>query len=183
MTRRGTTLWTAVGLALVAGSSADAKSRDKAPDGKALDPVLACRAIADGTARLACYDSSVGALQAATAKHDIVVIDQQDVARARRSLFGFSLPNFDFLGGGKNDDSHNVTPEDSRITATIRGVRQDADGNWIFTLDDGAVWHQTTGQLAISPRPGETVEIRRAALGSYFMRVGRQTSFKAKRES
>lgn len=182
MNRIGTTIGMAVAAASIA-TGGDAATRSPAPEAKALDPVLACRAITDGPARLACYDSSVGALQAATAKHDVVVIDQRDVERARRSLFGFSLPAFDFLGGGKAADNRNVVPEDSQITATIRAARLDGDGNWSFTLDDGAVWHQTSGVMAISPRPGETVEIRRGTLGSYFMRVGRQPGFRAKRES
>jgi hypothetical protein len=174
---------TAIGVAAIASSVVQARPEADGPDSKALDPVIACRAIAVDAARLACYDSSVGALQTASAKHDIVVIDQQDVARARRSLFGFSLPSFDFLGGGKTDDKHNSTPEDSMMIATLRSAQRDGEGNWIFTLDNGAVWHQTTGILALSPKSGETVEIRRAAFGSYFMRVGKQASFKAKRES
>jgi hypothetical protein len=175
---------TAIAMAAMAiAGPAEARPTTAAADSKALDPIIACRALTGDAARLACYDSSVGALQTATAKHDIVVIDQQDVARARRSLFGFSLPNFDFLGGSKTDDAHNATPEDSRLTATLRSAQRDGDGNWILTLDDGAVWHQTTGMLAITPKPGEPVEIKRAAFGSYFMRVGKQVSFKAKRES
>ena len=183
MTRLKTAMCGALGAAAIIAAPLDARPKTATPDSKALDPILACRATTPDAARLACYDGAVQALQAAATKHDIVVIDQQDMARARRSLFGFSLPNFDFLGSGKNDDAHNITPEDSRLTATIRAVTRDGDGNWIFTLDDGAVWHQTTGFLAVSPKVGETVEIRRAALGSYFMRVARQPGFKAKRES
>jgi len=183
MTRLAAVVCVAVCTAAIVGTPAEARPKTEAPDSKALDPIIACRATTQDTARLACYDEAVGALQAAASKHDIVVIDQQDMARARRSLFGFSLPNFDFLGGGKNDNARNVTPEDSQLTATIRAATRDGEGNWVFTLDDGATWHQTTGFLAVSPKPGETVEIRRAALGSYFMRIGRQPGFKAKRES
>ena len=120
----------AVGAAAIVAAPMDARPKTEAPDSKALDPIIACRATASDAARLACYDNAVGALQTAATKHDIVVIDQQDMARARRSLFGFSLPNFDFLGGGKNDNAHNVTPEESQLTTTIRAVTRDGDGNW-----------------------------------------------------
>ncbi len=183
MTRLKIAICGVIGAAAIISAPVNARLKTTAPDSKALDPILACQATAPDFVRLACYDSAVRALQAAAARKDVVVIDQQDVARARRALFGFSLPSFDFLGAGKNDDAHDVTPEESLLTATIRAVTHDGDGNWIFTLDGGAVWHQTTGSLAASPKIGETVEIRRAALGSYFMRVGRQPGFKAKRDS
>lgn len=147
----------------------------------ALDAVIGCRNITDGTERLACFDRSVDALQSATTKHDIVVVDREEVRKTRRSLFGFSLPDGGVFGAN-SEKRGAVTPEDEEISSTVRSARVDPDGNWVVVLDDGAIWHQTGGTLALTPKPGTPVTIRRAALGSYFMRIGKLPGVKARRE-
>ncbi len=150
-----------------------------------LQTLLDCRSIAAATERLACFDRSVDALQSATAKRDIVVVDRDVIRKTRRSLFGFSLPSGPIFGDGGSSNGKAAAPseEEREINATIRSARLAADGFWVVVLDDGAVWHQTDGTLALSPKAGNTVVIRRAALGSYYMRVGGQPGVKARRES
>lgn len=151
---------------------------------KAFDQLLACKAVADPAQRLACYDQTVGTLADAKAKKDIVVVDRQEVREAKRSLFGFTLPNLRIFGDSGPDKGKGAEePEETEITATVRSAREDGDGNWIIVLDDGAVWHQTAGEIAIAPKPGGQVTIRKAALGSYFLRVGKQPGVKARREN
>ena len=147
----------------------------------ALDAVLNCRSIAGATERLACFDRSTDALQSATAKHDIVVVDRETVRKTQRSLFGFNLPGGTILDSG-NSKTRQADEEEREINATVRSAQMGADGYWVVVLEDGAVWHQTDGTLALSPKPGNTVTIRRAALGSYYMRVGSQPGVKARRE-
>lgn len=176
---------TGIGLLGVATVAAAASHDIPALQGaKAFDQVLACKTIADPAQRLACYDQNVGALADAKAKKDIVVVDRQEVREAKRSLFGFTLPNLRIFGdsdGGKSKSADE--PEETEITAAVRSARQDGDGNWIIVLDDGAVWHQTAGDIALAPKSGMQVTIRRAALGSYFLRVGKQPGVKARREN
>ncbi|HLY88287.1 MAG TPA: hypothetical protein VKQ27_04825 [Acetobacteraceae bacterium] len=148
---------------------------------KQLDVVLGCRSITGATERLACFDRSVDALQSATAKHDIVVVDREVVRKTRRSLFGFNLPGGTIFDPD-NRKSGEPAEEEREINATIRSARMGADGYWVVVLEDGAVWHQTDGTLALAPKPGATVIIRRATLGSYFMRIGSQPGVKARRE-
>lgn len=151
---------------------------------KAFDDVVSCRSITDNAQRLACYDQSVASLQDAAAKHDIVVVDREQVRETRRSLFGFTLPSFGIFGGGDKAGKQADDQDDIKeITATVRGARQDGQGNWIVTLDDGAVWHQMDGVLAFDPKAGSQVTIKRAALGSYFLKVGKQPGVKARREN
>ena len=174
-----------IGL-LGAATAAVAAARDVPPmaGAKAFDQLLACKGIADSAQRLACYDQTVGTLADAKAKRDIVVVDKQEVREAKRSLFGFTLPNLRIFGdsdGGKGKSAEE--PEETEITATAQSARQDGDGNWIIVLDDGAVWHQTAGDIAMAPKPGTQITIRRAALGSYFLRVGKQPGVKARREN
>jgi hypothetical protein len=172
-------------LILLSCFPADARSTDKMPAGppKALDALIACKNIAQPTDRLACYDKSVAQLQTATAQHDIVVVDRAEVREARHSLFGFNLPSLAIFGSGEKNTSAPVVEEEKEISATIQAARQDGAGNWMVTLDSGAVWHQTDeAVLGYVLKPGMPVTIRRAAFGSYFLRVGNKPGFKAKRE-
>ncbi len=172
--------------ALVFAGPAAARQQPAAPDvarSQALDTIVACRTITVPADRLACFDRNVDALQVATEKRDIVVVNREDVRKARRSLFGFNIPEVPILGGSGGKPGA-VAEEDREISSTVRAAQQDRDGNWIITLDDGAVWHQTNGgPLAMRPKPGTNVTIRRAALGSYFMQIGKQPGVRARRES
>ncbi len=56
-------------------------------------------------------------------------------------------------------------------------------GEWIITLDDGSVWRKTDNVVPIfSTRRENPVTVRRAALGSYMMKVGDTPPFRVKRE-
>lgn len=174
------------GVVLACGALATvAAARPAAPaaSARALDAVTACRAITDGPARLACYDSNVEALQGAEARRDIVVVDRAAVQKTRRSLFGFSLPSLDLFGGGGGGKPGKADEDEVKeVTEPVRSARQDGEGNWIVVLESGATWHQTEGQLALAPKVGASVTIRRGAIGSYWMKVGAQPGVKVKRE-
>jgi hypothetical protein len=58
----------------------------------ALDPILACRAIADDGERLACFDQAAAALSGDEAAGEIVVVRREQIEQAERESFGFSLP-------------------------------------------------------------------------------------------
>ncbi len=168
-------------LALAGGGGA-ATAAGSVP-AAAFDALLACRSIADGPQRLACFDGKTAALQDAQARHDIVVVDREQMHKARKSLFGFSLPTLDLFGehGGKAPKGEE--DEIKEVTEAVKLARQDGMGDWIVVLESGAVWQQTEGTLALAPRPGTSVTIRRGALGSYFMRVGAQPGVKVRRAS
>jgi hypothetical protein len=167
---------------LMPAAGATAASRASPAQSGLLDSVLACRSIADSAQRLACFDARVGDLQSASARHDVMVVDRDEVRKERRSLFGFNIADLKILGGG-NDAKSPVEEEDKEITAVVRSARTDGDGNWIVTLEDGAVWHQTDGApMGRTPKAGVSVTIRRGALGAYFMKVANGSSCKVRRE-
>lgn len=150
---------------------------------KTLDGMMACRSVTDAAARLACYDQRVEALQTATEHRDVVVVDRSEIQKARHSLFGFNLPSLAVFGDGKDSKGRQVVEEEEQISSTIRSATQDGMGAWVITLQDGAVWHQTSDQaFGVRPKPGDPITIRRASLGSYIMKVGKQPGVKAKRE-
>ncbi|GAW40910.1 hypothetical protein SH203_01312 [Brevundimonas sp. SH203] len=56
-------------------------------------------------------------------------------------------------------------------------------GEWLITLDDGSVWRKTDSvDVLFSARRQYPVTVRRAALGSYMMKVGDTPAFRVKRE-
>ena len=136
--------------------------------------LLACRPIADGAQRLACFDRESAPVSADLRNRDLVIIDKEKARTASRTVFGFSVPNFGGLFGSKN--------EVSSIQSTVRSARPNPYGGYTVALADKSVWSQTDDSpLGLSPRAGDPVVIRRGALGSFVMQVARQPSVKVKR--
>jgi len=164
---------------LLAGAAAPAAAQPALQERpEALTRVTGCRAIQSSAERLACYDESVAALDAAQSSNQLVVVDRSQIRRARRSIFGLTLPDLDIFSGGDDEEEEVATLE-----TTIRSATQNGFGKWIVILADGARWIQVdTRELARDPRPGDTIRIRRAAMGSYLANIGRQIAIRMRRE-
>ena len=168
-----------VGL-MATASTAMARESDKPlPRAEVFQKVIDCRTISDGGQRLACYDAQVARLDEAATRAEVVIVDQAEVKKARRGLFGFALPDlgsiFGGKGGGEGEDEVN------EIVTTIDFARDTGYGSWLITLEDGAKWQQIGGTLTFPPKHGQPIRIRRAALGSYFVNVNKQPAIRAKR--
>ena len=150
---------------IVATSPAVAAPRARDAAAAVVAELTGCKAIADNTARLACFDAATAKLAAATAAGDVKIIDREDIRETRRSLFGFELPHVAFF---KGDDTAGDTP--ASIDTTIKAVGAAEYGKFTITMEDGAVW-RTTEPLPRDPRVGMAVHIKRGALGNYFMQV------------
>lgn len=138
---------------------------------------MQCRTVADPQERLACYDREVAALAEAERTSQIRVVDRQQIRRARRSLFGITLPDLNIFGGDEDEGS-------SEINTTIRSATQTADRRWLFVLEDGARWLQLDNiRITPDPRPGHTIRIRRAAMGSFLANVNRQRAVRVRRQN
>ncbi len=143
---------------------------------QALEQVTACRAVADGQARLACYDAAVGALDTAQRQGEVLVIDRAQASEAGRRQFGFAMPSLPQLFGGSDSDI-------GSIETTLQSATQMADGRWTFRLADGSVWRQVEWERAsFRNRPGEPVRVRRAAMGSFLMTVGNAGAVRVQRQ-
>jgi len=146
----------------------------------ALAPMFGCRALTDAAARLACYDSKVAQLETDTAAKKVTVVNQDEIKQARRSLFGFSLPHLSLLDGKAKSDEPDIT----EIVSKVKQAYQRGDGQWTLVLEDGARWAQTDGMpLRFDAKTGDSVVIRKAALGSYLARIGGQTAIRMQREN
>jgi hypothetical protein len=107
-----------------------------------------CASIAKDAERLACYDKAFGAADApskgAPAKQD------------------FGLP-------AKKAYPTEAEKKDLAISAVISSVERRRDGKFVVTLDNGQTWLQSENDSRIDVKAGDTVNVRRAALGSYLL--------------
>ncbi len=128
-----------------------------------------CRSIADPTQRLACYDKEAAALVAAAQTGEVSVVDRAEARRARKSLFGFAMPNLPFFSGDKSADEVSDTLESTITKASGIGY-----GKFRMTIAEGdAVWETTeTFSTMREPRAGDKISIKRGTLGSYLLRIG-----------
>jgi hypothetical protein len=163
---------------LALGLAAPAAAADERP--AAIQALAACRALTDDAARLACFDREAGALLQSVEQKETVVLDQQEIRKTKRSLFGFTLPRLPFFDGRK--DGEKDVAEFTEIETPIKTVQGIGYGRFRFTVDDGAVW-QTTEGINAFPKPGQTVVIRKGLMGSYFIRFEGARSVKGVRVS
>lgn len=167
--------WVLVGgLAALLATDAAAGRAVETAQPTTLQSLLSCRAITESAQRLACYDKATQGFADAVGKKDVVVIDRARAREAKKSLFGFSVPNFAGLFGGGD--------EVNQIESTVTAAFESGYDGWTIKLADGSTWAQTDGTpVALPPRRGDKVVVKRGTLGSYFVKVGSQPGFKARR--
>ena len=169
----------ALGLLAAAGASAQQAQEPQARP-QALTRVLDCRTIASQADRLACYDREVAAFEIAEKAREVVVYDREQIRKTRRSLFGIALPDLKIFGGRKDDGGE--SEEVTQLESTIRAISQSGNSRYVFTLEDGARWAQIDDrELSATPRAGQTVRIRRAAMGSYLANIGGNVAIRVRR--
>ncbi len=165
-----------IGAVLLSGS-ATAAAKTKPVESPLVRALAACRSQTDDAARLRCYDGAAAALAEATTSGKVVVVDQEDVRKTRRSMFGFSLPKLPFFSGDRSADE--VQDE---LTAKIVAAGAIGHGKYRIKLEDGALWETTEASIGVNdPRSGDTVLIKRGSLGGYMMRIAGQRALRAKR--
>ena len=167
-----------IGVAAIVGaawSAAEAKPQEAPTRAAVVQAVVDCRKIDDPTQRLACYDNAVAAMSNAETSGDLVTLDRKQRQAVRKQAFGFTLPTLSMFDTGEK--------EVDRIDDTLANASQDANGRWIFHMEDGAVWRQIDDEfLSRRPHQGSAIVIRRAMLGSYMLSVDGQPGVRAHRD-
>ena len=141
-----------------------------------------CARLADASAKLACLERASGALVGAVDRGDIRLVDRAEREKTRRGLFGFNIGNL-FGGGDDKEEGSEELAEMATLVSTITEVRQLDRKTYQFRIAEAnALWQiNEAPSRFIAPRVGDKVEFKRAALGSYFIRVGNQVGVKGKR--
>lgn len=141
-----------------------------------------CAKIDDPTARLACYDNNIRTAGGSPS----AVPGQMATPSGSGAVFQPSAP-----GGFGADDLRARSPErfdpgrngPSEVAARVSQARERQPGVYLVTLEDGAQWlfAETVSSSFRPPRPGESVQIQRGALGSYLMVVEKQQGVRVTR--
>jgi hypothetical protein len=159
---------------VVAFVGGPAHAQDADENENQLQALRDCRAIDQNEGRLACFDVAVDSVIARQDSGELQVLDKEDVAETRRGLFGFSLPK---IGIFASDDKEENLILQSRITG-LRRLRSD---HWEIEISEGSVWRATNTPRRFSPEVGDEVQLEKAALSSYWLRVDGTLGVKANR--
>jgi hypothetical protein len=169
----------AIALALV-GAPALADDK-KGPEGspQLYRELIDCKLLTEPAARLACFDQRVAALEAATAKKEIMIADREQVRQARRGLFGFAAPIGKLFGfGGQSEDDEEAI---KRLETTVAAVSS-RNGNLVLRFAEAGTWEQTDRfGFPLRPKVGNKAVISRGALGAYFVSVDGMAGIKMRR--
>ena len=158
----------------LAATGASAQERST-PD--ALSGLRTCRVLTDDAARLACFDRAAGALDAAEASGEVVVVERSEIQDTRQRLFGLDVPNVRLL------DRFGGQGQVEAVETTLTRGYQTSRGEWVFELADGSTWRQIDAERFTGrARPGAEVRVRRAAMGSYFINVDGARALRARRD-
>lgn len=143
----------------------------------AMQRLYECKSVVEIAARATCYDDAVESLGVAERQGEIVVVERERVLEARRALFGFTLPAFPaVLGGGETEQLEEVETTLTRASY-VNGA------GWTFHLSDGSTWRQIDAfPLQFRPAEGMPIRVRRAAMGSFFLKVANNPAVRAKRQ-
>ena len=169
--------WAAISGSLLALMAWEQAPAAPAPRAAPLQAVFDCRRLTDAPLRLACYDRAAGALDAAESRGEVVTFDRAQVRQVRRQAFGFNMPTITLFQRGEKEETIN------RLSVTLTGARRGGDGKWVFSTAEDQVWRQTDDQDIFNPpHAGSTLNVRRAALGSFFCNVDGQLAVRCGRE-
>lgn len=171
-----------------------------------LQALLECRDITADSGRLACFDSAAAQFGAREA---LVVIDRGQIEQAEREGFGFNLPSLAPLAGIFSRDQ---AAQRARTDDLEAGSGDDGDSRVVRRAENGAIeeieleiervtttgyntqrLHMTNGQVwtltegvsrsRLRARGGSVAIVRRAALGSYLVRIdGVGRAYRVRRE-
>ncbi|MCW2368122.1 hypothetical protein [Sphingobium sp. B11D3D] len=157
------------------------------------DQLATCARIGSTEARLACYDSVAqhnqpqggasspapvpGAAGSGSASRTPTPTPAPAASSAPAATTGFGAEQVE-----RATRQPRASQEDKETSATVASVREIGPGLWQVTLGDGAVWRMAERMTAFQPpAPQDSVTIRKGALGSYLMQVGRQAAVRVNR--
>ncbi|HEX7374926.1 MAG TPA: hypothetical protein VF277_08120 [Steroidobacteraceae bacterium] len=140
-----------------------------------------CTTIAEDAARLSCYDAAFGMPRATSRPRQASASEAASPATATAAATSTTAGAENF--GLSQERVAASQGEATTITAKVVSVASIAEpGRWSVTLDNGQVWEQReTTNSSLRPRPGATVTIRKASLGSYLLSMPNRGTSRVRR--
>mgnify|MGYP006950286295 CR=1 FL=1 len=170
------------GLAIVTAAQLTAFADTPAP--RPTEGIYQCAAIADDTARLACFDKAVGDLKTAETAGKVRTVDVATIEKLERESFGFSLPSLSQVFGRNEDAGKPLTQEVDEVTLPIASISVNrVTRKAQITLENGQVWEQIDSEEIPRSkiRKAKEATIRKAAFGSFLMTIGGGSGIRVRR--
>lgn len=178
-------------LAMAASVAVGAVAMTSAPafaQGSLQDQLAVCARISKKSARMACYDSVANAAQGSVSPSSSG-FGASSIRNPAPAAPPPPAPPEAASAGFGGEHLNRPAPQRSagadadEVEMAVRSASDNGLRMWQITLTDGAVWRMTERASASfrPPAPNETITIRKAALGSYLMNVGRQPSVRVER--
>lgn len=158
------------------------------------DPDLGrCLAIADVAVRIQCYDAVAKARQGVARGPGEAQAEQLPVTpaplQAEAGQAAISAPpavrpkaEFGLSDAQREKRLPSAEQQLDAMTTTVLSAELVGPGYWQFKIQDGAIWRMAESPgLFRPPQPGDSVQIRRGALGSYYLDADRQPGVRVKR--
>lgn len=160
------------------------------------DSLESCARISDDARRLACYDGLAGRVMQGTAvaaapspapatAPEIATAPATAPAAADAPPVAATPVAVDRVADFGLSDQARKEREPEKwvesITARVTNVGQTASDRYVITLDNGQVWVQSETNTRAILAPGDTVTIKRAALGSFKLSGPRSVFWRVKR--
>lgn len=139
-----------------------------------LESLFNCQTISDVVTQNSCFLSETSRLKSSLLNGDLIIVDQA-LAEQR------SIQNF-----GRHRDSNLTSNLDieapDQISSSLASSGPVADGKYRFNLEDGTSWLQIDSEIIrLKPRNGTEVTVKRASMGSYFLRLGNGRDIRVRR--
>lgn len=134
------------------------------------EALLACADESDDARRLRCFDAVVAGSRKAPAAPATTAAAAQAAlppAATPPAATAATAPEAGF--GARGDIKPDRHEELKELTATVTALGAKAHGELIVTLDNGQVWAEIAPNSKIKVKTGETVKIKRGALGSFSL--------------
>ncbi len=153
-----------------------------------LDAIGVCARISKKDARLECYDqvardAASGQLQRSgpVASAPPASWAAPPAASAQAPVQQAAPPPAASFGAPPARGNAGASDPDS-IRVEVASSTDNGLGQWRIRLTDGAIWQMTErDSMFRPPAPREVVSIRKAAMGSFLMEVGKQGSVRVRR--
>jgi hypothetical protein len=167
------------------------------PAAEPLAPLLACRAVADSAARLACFDREAahlagspapaiggGAPTAAAPAPSVAATAPAAAPPTSSATASGGTPAAAATAPSNSKENFGLSPatlnqkeiaagtrpaELKSIDAHIVSVSASGIGRVTFTLDNGQVWRQLSAEGDLLSKPGDSVTVSRGLFGSFWL--------------
>jgi len=127
--------------------------------------LMACRAEADDTRRLACYDREIDRTSQQPVSGEAVPAAPPAPSATPEERFGRTGE----MSREENDRRAQAARDLTELNATVIEIWTRADGLMVFTLDNGQIWKQIRPDSLFRLKTGDKVKIQPAALGSFLL--------------